>query len=466
MSAVGICIAASIGCGAFRTQADITTPPHFKPLASPSRAMPTNPYFAYSIKRDFVAPPATPPPRKKTRACDVCSIRKIKCDNARPCQHCVNNNLECTELRQRKKSGPKSLRQKTMDLIRSLELLLSSQEDLSNGFEPDLGVLGELAIVPPQSLALSVPCTVSSMTEFSFARPVDLLSNAQKFAVCTYAVLVVDLHAHRFPNFNTVLERLQTVVAYFSTVCDFTVEAHADFDFHYHMALANFHMFVHGLQSDGWDSRRFLRLRTSISHCQILEPTEERHLHLIIELQRTLYVWERHAYHFADPVFKRAGVLIAPVSVASGDLLTALCDLYSSPHLSHNSRVLGQANYHRFKENIAGSSTHGTQRRVVLIIFHLLRFKLLLDTIAYMTPSQILEEHLDILSNITAVFEPQDELFVGQLVAFGVKSSLKNIRDYVSLIPQGTLTDHSEQEIGRFLLLCDWISPRSSDVSA
>lgn len=58
--------------------------------------------------------------RKSTvRACDACAIRKVKCEEKRPCTHCINNNLKCTQYRERKKSGPKNLHKKTLESINS-----------------------------------------------------------------------------------------------------------------------------------------------------------------------------------------------------------------------------------------------------------------------------------------------------------------------------------------------------------
>lgn len=54
------------------------------------------------------------------RACDACSIRKVKCESQRPCSHCVANGLQCTLLRQRKKLGPKNLHKKTLKSIHTL----------------------------------------------------------------------------------------------------------------------------------------------------------------------------------------------------------------------------------------------------------------------------------------------------------------------------------------------------------
>lgn len=67
--------------------------------------------------------PSDPPKKKRratVRACDACAIRKVKCDTQRPCGHCVANDLNCTQLRERKKSGPKNLHKKTLASINSL----------------------------------------------------------------------------------------------------------------------------------------------------------------------------------------------------------------------------------------------------------------------------------------------------------------------------------------------------------
>lgn len=75
----------------------------------------------------FQLPSVSPEPSKalrkrksNIRACDACSIRKVKCELNRPCSHCVANKLNCTQLRERKKSGPKNLQKKTLDSINSL----------------------------------------------------------------------------------------------------------------------------------------------------------------------------------------------------------------------------------------------------------------------------------------------------------------------------------------------------------
>lgn len=58
--------------------------------------------------------------RPPVRACDACAIRKVKCEVQRPCKHCVTNKLQCTQLRERKKLGPKNLHKKTLNSINSI----------------------------------------------------------------------------------------------------------------------------------------------------------------------------------------------------------------------------------------------------------------------------------------------------------------------------------------------------------
>ncbi|OBT70659.1 hypothetical protein VF21_10359 [Pseudogymnoascus sp. 05NY08] len=48
------------------------------------------------------------------QACDGCNIRKVKCYGEYPCARCINNHLPCTFLRQRRKSGPRNIRQASM----------------------------------------------------------------------------------------------------------------------------------------------------------------------------------------------------------------------------------------------------------------------------------------------------------------------------------------------------------------
>lgn len=71
------------------------------------------------------------------RACDSCSIRKIKCNGRSPCDACLVSSLPCLNLRRLKKSGPKGPRKRTKEAI--LQIQQTSQD--SDGSQCVLGVL-------------------------------------------------------------------------------------------------------------------------------------------------------------------------------------------------------------------------------------------------------------------------------------------------------------------------------------
>ncbi|KAF2121698.1 hypothetical protein BDV96DRAFT_564755 [Lophiotrema nucula] len=61
-------------------------------------------------------------PRKGTRrACDPCSVRKVRCDGDQPCSRCRAASWECTYLKTHGKSGPKGPRRNTEAAIRRLQ---------------------------------------------------------------------------------------------------------------------------------------------------------------------------------------------------------------------------------------------------------------------------------------------------------------------------------------------------------
>ncbi|KAG2736495.1 hypothetical protein G9P44_000585 [Scheffersomyces stipitis] len=94
------------------------------------------------VTNKHVNPNAVPSTNKKrksnVRACDACAIRKVKCEAQRPCSHCVSNNLNCTQLRERKKSGPKNLHRKTLDSINSLSEVIESNTGKPTTKRPSL----------------------------------------------------------------------------------------------------------------------------------------------------------------------------------------------------------------------------------------------------------------------------------------------------------------------------------------
>ena len=54
------------------------------------------------------------------RVCDACSVRRVRCDKGFPCTACTVASLDCTRCRPRQKSGPKGLRNKTLEKLAAL----------------------------------------------------------------------------------------------------------------------------------------------------------------------------------------------------------------------------------------------------------------------------------------------------------------------------------------------------------
>ncbi|SCU79920.1 LAMI_0B00144g1_1 [Lachancea mirantina] len=61
------------------------------------------------------------------KACDCCSVRRVKCDGRSPCARCETANIECTYLRIPKKRGPKSMRQRSIDKITTTKQQLQQE---------------------------------------------------------------------------------------------------------------------------------------------------------------------------------------------------------------------------------------------------------------------------------------------------------------------------------------------------
>ncbi|THW30325.1 hypothetical protein D6D25_05908 [Aureobasidium pullulans] len=57
----------------------------------------------------------------RRRVCDACSVRRVKCDGQAPCGACTKSSVDCTRLRQRVKSGPKGVRKKTLERLKTVK---------------------------------------------------------------------------------------------------------------------------------------------------------------------------------------------------------------------------------------------------------------------------------------------------------------------------------------------------------
>ncbi|KAH7088829.1 hypothetical protein FB567DRAFT_318879 [Paraphoma chrysanthemicola] len=101
-------------------------------------------------------------PRKGTRrACDPCSVRKVRCDGNQPCSRCEAASWECTYLKTHGKSGPKGPRRTTEAAIRRLQERSKSNQDESRS-----------------NSEASYEATSPSPTEFPYIDPLPPLSDA------------------------------------------------------------------------------------------------------------------------------------------------------------------------------------------------------------------------------------------------------------------------------------------------
>ncbi|KAK0648108.1 hypothetical protein B0T16DRAFT_324136 [Cercophora newfieldiana] len=75
---------------------------------------PVTPQYAAHAEPSYLASStdlgSVPPPHQKAtrlrRACDMCSQRKVKCDETQPCRPCRDLNVDCTFAREMKRRGP------------------------------------------------------------------------------------------------------------------------------------------------------------------------------------------------------------------------------------------------------------------------------------------------------------------------------------------------------------------------
>lgn len=55
------------------------------------------------------------------RVCDACAVRRVRCDGLSPCIRCKDAELECTRVRPRLKSGPKSVKRRTLERLAKVQ---------------------------------------------------------------------------------------------------------------------------------------------------------------------------------------------------------------------------------------------------------------------------------------------------------------------------------------------------------
>ncbi len=103
-------------------------------------------------------------PSECKRACDCCNIRKIRCDGNSPCGRCLRAGIACTSLRERKKSGPRNLRQSKTKILKQQSAAIAAAAAVeAPGSESQIPLAAGQASPP----ALS-PLSLSAISPFAF----------------------------------------------------------------------------------------------------------------------------------------------------------------------------------------------------------------------------------------------------------------------------------------------------------
>lgn len=300
----------------------------------------SNLYFAYSIKKEYTLPPlghlaletSSETRKKHIRACDACAIRKTKCEETRPCRNCRNNGLECTELRERKKMGPKTLRKRTIELIHLLERhrLGEESQDLSPVADAVLALKKEAveAVFP-----LTVPSVASYLEDVARtikAGPAiasddsangaasdngeksnwDPAASAKELAHVSLGLLLLSAPSSSFAgDLGGFRDHVSLVYGTFTSRLVFLHNYPSAA--HYHASLAELHMYGCFLLLDTpFSTRQLVHLRSAITHYQLIAASLDTDTAGLLELRRALYTAERSACLFATEEVFKAGCLI------------------------------------------------------------------------------------------------------------------------------------------------------------
>lgn len=466
--------------------------------------MTSNLYFAYSIKREFnglasllrtVLPSVAEKKKKKTRACDACSVRKTKCDDSRPCRHCVNNNLECTELRQRKKSGPKNLRKKTIASIQSIskdstsqspdrdDSARSSESSLPGGLSIDLVAVAEhLRTLPLELLEVTSSFTVTSISS-SISETVMGLSNtlaataglpalARRLSALTYVAVIFvvskpqselensgsdspKIEQHLRPQLQN---HISSLFSEYTKLLCFLGSTTMEFEANYHLALANLHMYAIMKLGSANHSQELIYLRSAISHFQLLVTYYGKEDVYMSEMHRLLYVWERHALLFSPvPAFRNSGVLVNGPAQESGGysqsilqayhaMLGVLDDLLVFQHVSEPYTWIYQgsptgmplsysttkAKLNELLRNIGTDNV--TLSTVIRFLNFMLSFKVIQVFLKELSQGYVALELFEVIQQMNVVLDPTDPHVRFYIELLGVVSQmLEALRAYLQV---------------------------------
>ncbi|KAK0624318.1 hypothetical protein B0T14DRAFT_565598 [Immersiella caudata] len=104
--AAAAAVAAHHGLQALQAAVGAPGPAPLPSPVTPQYAAHGEPSYFSSNAPPAAASPSNPKATRLRRACDMCSQRKVKCDETQPCRPCRDLNVDCTFAREMKRRGP------------------------------------------------------------------------------------------------------------------------------------------------------------------------------------------------------------------------------------------------------------------------------------------------------------------------------------------------------------------------
>ncbi|RLV91019.1 putative sucrose utilization protein SUC1 [Spathaspora sp. JA1] len=215
-----------------------------------------------------------PPSRSKySRPCDSCSIRKVKCDLKTPCSRCIHHNLNCTNIRIRKKCGPKRIHEKTRETINQISGGQQQQLVEEDEFIPVENLLPCLQIYqtffPGVWPVVSVAQLISVLMNKSYNNSPDTLSAYSLSCAISAAVIVqvsfLKNKNHLFP-ISDIIKNIDFVSQSIRARDMFNYRLHPSLD----TLLTSFFLYVYYVNTETGTPAALNYLRESISTAQIL----------------------------------------------------------------------------------------------------------------------------------------------------------------------------------------------------
>ena len=145
----------------------------------------------------------------RPRACDVCSLRKIRCSGAKPCGQCAKAGFECSYTKKLLTPGPKGPRPATCNRIKKQVQDFRAQDVLPLPSRPSLATPKHSSPdrMPPSydmNKSPNAEVVPSPSSYGSYIQPVPGPSSITYADVCTY----LDIYHHKLYPVWPVVDRL------------------------------------------------------------------------------------------------------------------------------------------------------------------------------------------------------------------------------------------------------------------